>query len=46
MYAIEQEFDEIDMAVRVFQNAMMKVRYSSIPVVVAPHGLALGVPAN
>lgn len=41
MLAIEQEWDELDMAVRAFQNAMMRVRYSSIPVVVAPHGLAL-----
>jgi 3-hydroxyacyl-CoA dehydrogenase len=42
MFAIEQEFDELDMAVRMFQNTMMRVRYSSIPVVVAPHGLTLG----
>lgn len=42
MYAIEQEFDEIDFMVRGFQQAMMRVRYSSIPVVVAPHGMALG----
>jgi len=25
-----------------FQNSMMRARYSSVPVVVAPHGLALG----
>lgn len=42
MLAIEQDYDEIDMAIRMFQNSMMKVRYSSIPVVIAPHGLALG----
>jgi 3-hydroxyacyl-CoA dehydrogenase len=42
MLAIEQDFDEIDMAIRMFQNTIMRVRYSSIPVVVAPHGLALG----
>lgn len=42
MLAIEQDYDEIDMAIRLFQNTMMRVRYSSIPVVVAPHGLALG----
>ena len=42
MYAVEQDFDELDMAVRMFQNTMMRVRYSSIPVVVAPHGLTLG----
>jgi 3-hydroxyacyl-CoA dehydrogenase len=42
MLAIEQEYDELDFAIRAFQNAMMRCRYSSIPVVVAPHGLALG----
>ena len=42
MLAIEQEYDELDFAIRLFQNTMMKVRYSSTPVVVAPHGLALG----
>lgn len=42
MFAIEQEYDEIDFMVRQFQNTIMKVRYSSVPVVVAPHGLTLG----
>ena len=42
MYAAEQEYDELDLAIRMFQNTMMRVRYSSIPVVVAPHGLTLG----
>ena len=42
MLAIEQEYDELDMAIRMFQNTMMRVRYSSVPVVVAPHGLTLG----
>src|SRR5665213_3006963 len=42
MLAVEQEFDELDMAVRLFQNTMMRARYSSIPVVVAPNGLSLG----
>lgn len=42
MLALEQDYDEIDMAIRMFQNTMMRVRYSSIPVVLAPHGLALG----
>jgi 3-hydroxyacyl-CoA dehydrogenase len=42
MLAIEQEYDELDMAIRLFQNTMMRARYSSVPVVVAPHGLALG----
>ncbi len=42
MFAVEQEFDELDMAVRQFQNTMMRARYSSVPVVVAPHALTLG----
>lgn len=42
MFAVEQEYDELDLAIRLFQNSMMRVRYSSVPVVVAPHGLALG----
>lgn len=42
MYAIEQEYDEIDLAVRMFQNTTMRIKYASVPVVVAPHGLTLG----
>ena len=42
MMAIEQEYDEIDMAIRMFQNMNMRVRYSSVPIVVAPFGLTLG----
>src|SRR4026209_934130 len=42
MYAIEQEYDEIDFMVRAFQNSVMRLRYSSIPVVVAPQGRTLG----
>lgn len=42
MLAIEQEYDELDMAIRMFQNTMMRARYSSVPVVVAPHALTLG----
>jgi len=42
MMAIEQDWDELNMAVRAFQNTSMRIRYSSIPVVVAPHNLALG----
>ena len=42
MLAIDQEFDELDMAIRLFQQTMMRVRHSAIPVVTAPHGLTLG----
>ncbi len=42
MLGTEQEWDEIDMAVRQFQNTTMHIRYSNVPVVAAPHGLAIG----
>lgn len=42
MYAIEQEYDEIDFMIRQFQNTMTHIRYSSIPVISAPAGLTLG----
>jgi 3-hydroxyacyl-CoA dehydrogenase len=42
MLAIEQEFDELNMAIKYFQNTVMRLRYSAIPVVMAPHGLTLG----
>ncbi|MCK6616786.1 MAG: 3-hydroxyacyl-CoA dehydrogenase/enoyl-CoA hydratase family protein [Cyclobacteriaceae bacterium] len=42
MYAIEQDYDEIDFMVRAFQNSVMRLRYSSVPVVVAPQGRTLG----
>lgn len=42
MFAIEQEYDEINMMIAQFQQLMMRARYSSIPVVGAPHSLALG----
>jgi len=42
MYAIEQDYDEIDFMVRAFQNSVMRIRHSSIPVVVCPQGRTLG----
>ena len=42
MMAIEQDFDELNFAVKAFQDTMMRVRYSNIPVIVAPHNMALG----
>lgn len=42
MMAIEQDWDEINMAVKIFQNTSMRLRYSSVPVVLAPHNLTLG----
>ncbi len=42
MYALEQEYDEINFMIKQFQDTMMRMRYSAIPVVGAPHGLSLG----
>lgn len=42
MMAIEQDYDELNFAIKIFQDSMMRVRYSSVPVVVAPHGMTLG----
>ncbi len=42
MMAVEQEFDELNFAIKYFQDTMMRIRYSSIPVVVAPFGMTLG----
>lgn len=42
MLAIEQEWDELNFAVQMFQKTTMRLRYSSIPVIAAPHGMALG----
>jgi 3-hydroxyacyl-CoA dehydrogenase len=42
MAAVEQDWDEINMAIRMFQNTMMRMRYSCIPVVAAAHNLTLG----
>lgn len=42
MMAAEQEYEELDLAVRTFQNTMMRIRYCGVPVVVAPHNMALG----
>ncbi len=42
MMAVEQEYDELNMAVKMFQDTMMRMRYSAIPTVAAPHGMCLG----
>ena len=42
MMAVEQEYDELNMAIKYFQDTMMRMRYSAIPTVVAPHGMTLG----
>lgn len=42
MMAVEQEFDELAMAVKMFQDTSMRLRYSNVPTIVAPHGMTLG----
>lgn len=42
MMAVEQDYDELNFAVKSFQDTMMRIRYSNVPVVAAPHNLALG----
>ena len=42
MYAIEQDYEEIEVIVNHFQQTIMRARYSNVPVVVAPHTLSLG----
>jgi 3-hydroxyacyl-CoA dehydrogenase len=38
----EGALDEVALTVSAFQKAMMAVKYAKVPVVAAPHGLALG----
>ncbi len=42
MMAADQDFDELNFAVKAFQDTTMRIRYSNIPVIVAPHNMALG----
>src|SRR5260370_769221 len=40
--AQEQEWDELHMAVKQFQNVNLAIKYAKKPVVAAPQGMALG----
>jgi len=42
MMSVEQEWDEIDFSIRAFQQTVMRIRYSSVPVVIATRGMTLG----
>jgi 3-hydroxyacyl-CoA dehydrogenase len=42
MAAQEEEWDEVDMAIRQFQNMTQAIKFSPKPVVVAPFGMTLG----
>lgn len=42
MMAAEQDYDELNIAIKTFQDTMMRMRYSAIPVVAAPFGMTFG----
>ncbi len=42
MMAVEQEYDELNFGAKYFQDTVMRLRYSSCPTIVAPHGMTLG----
>lgn len=42
MQAIDQEWDELNFAIKYFQNTVMRIRRCAVPVVSAPHGMTLG----
>lgn len=42
MLAAQQEWDELNFGVKVFQDTSMSLKYSRVPVVVAAHGMTLG----
>ncbi len=42
MFAVEQEYDELNMAISMFQNTVMRMRYSSVPTLITPRGMTLG----
>ena len=42
MAIAEGSYDELALTVKAFQKAMMAIKYSKIPVVAAPHNLAMG----
>ena len=42
MEAQEEEWDEVDRIIRLFQDTMMRLRFCAKPVVAAPHSMTLG----
>lgn len=42
MMAVEQDWDDLNMAIAYFQKSMMRLRYCAVPTVVAPFGMTLG----
>ena len=42
MMAVEQDYDELAMGVKVFQDTVMRLRYSSVPTLITPRGMTFG----
>jgi 3-hydroxyacyl-CoA dehydrogenase len=42
MLAVEQEYDELAMATKTFQDTVMRLRYSSVPTLITPRGMTFG----
>ena len=42
MLAVEQEYDELNMATKMFQDTVMRLRYSSVPTLITPRGMTFG----
>ena len=42
MMAVEQEYEELNFSVKYFQDTVMRLRYSSCPTIIAPHGYTFG----
>jgi 3-hydroxyacyl-CoA dehydrogenase len=42
LLAVEQEYDELNRATKLFQDTVMRLRYSSVPTLLTPRGMTLG----
>ncbi len=42
LLAVEQEYDELHMATKLFQDTVMRLRYSSVPTLLTPRGMTFG----
>jgi 3-hydroxyacyl-CoA dehydrogenase len=42
LLAIEQEYEELNMATKLFQDTVMRLRYSAVPTLLTPRGMTFG----
>ena len=42
LLAVEQEYDELYMATKMFQDTVMRLRYSAVPTLLTPRGMTFG----